>query len=709
MAYSNRFLAALWIASGFATALAAQTSQPGPAARPLVVDRIDESRLLALKGNTRPEANAQNDAGVVPADLAMEHMLLTMRASSERQQALQQTIDQLHDPKSPSFHKWLTPSQFGQTFGAAQQDIDAVTAWLRTHDLVVNSVYPSGMVIDFSGTAAQVQATFHTEIHYLNVGGQRHVANMSDPQIPAALAPAVAGVASLHDFSPRAMRRPHANYTFTASGQTNQALTPADLATIYDFTPLFQAGVTGQGQTIAVLEDASLYSRSDWDTFRATFGLTQYPGSLTIVNPAPASGATNCGIPGLAQGDDGEAILDAEWAGAAAPGATIQVTACASTRTTFGALIALQNLINSANPPAVISFSYGECEAGNGAALNAVYSLAYQQAVAEGISVFVAAGDDGAASCDAGASGATHGIGISAFASTPYNVAVGGTDFGDSYDGTNSTYWNPTNTATYGSAISYIPEIPWNDSCGGALLSSYLGYASPYGAAGLCSSSLARQYGLVAVAAGSGGPSGCATGTPATAGVTDGTCQGYAKPSWQSGVTGIPADSVRDIPDVSMFAGTGVWGHYYVMCWSDVRNGGAPCTGDPSNWAGAGGTSFATPIVAGIQALVNQNAGGAQGNPNYVYYSMAASGAPAFHGVTRGDIAVNCGGTDNCYGATSSNSGLGRRGSQSPNGVLSVSNTSYTPAFGAAGNWNFAAGIGSIDVYNLVTNWNSGQ
>ena len=177
-----------------------------------------------------------------------------------------------------------------------------------------------------------------------------------------------------------------------------------------------------------------------------------------------------------------------------------------------------------------------------------------------------------------------------------------------------------------------------------------------------------------------------------------------------------PADGVRDIPDVSMFAGTGIWGHYYVMCWSDIRNGGASCAGDPSTWAGAGGTSFGAPIVAGIQALINQNAGGPQGNPNYVYYKLAANGAPVFHGVTRGDITVNCSGTENCFGATTSSSGpgggRGRRGiafAATSNGALSVSDSSYSPAYGAVSGWNFATGIGTLDVYNLVTNWSSGQ
>ena len=334
----------------------------------------------------------------------------------------------------------------------------------------------------------------------------------------------------------------------------------------------------------------------------------------------------------------------------------------------------------------------------------------YQQAVAEGVSVFVAAGDEGAASCDAGATQATHGTGVSGFASTPYNVAVGGTDFGDTYARSNATYWNSSNTNVYGSAKSYIPEIPWNDSCASVLIANYLGYSTPYGSNGFCNSSAGRGY--LDVVSGSGGPSGCATGTPSTNGVVSGSCKGYAKPSWQSVVVGNPSDGVRDIPDISLFAANGVWGHYYVICWSDTRNGGAPCTGAPSSWAGAGGTSFSSPIMAGIQALVNQKAASRQGNPNPVYYQLAASEygtsgsasctsvngmTPAagctFYDVTQGDMDVNCTGSQNCYVPS------GR------NGVLSTSRSSYSKAYGTTTGWDFATGIGTVNAYNLVNNW----
>lgn len=684
----------------FAAFLAAQS-------RPAVAGRaIDESRRHALAGNTRPEATARNDQGAVAGDFAMEHMILQLARPAADERALKEYIDSLQDPASPNCHRWMTASEFGAAWGVAEADRAAVARWLESHGFTVNSIAPGGMTIDFSGTAAQVREAFHTEIHYLDVNGVRHTANMSDPDIPEALAPVVAGIVSLHDFSPRPMKHAHANYTFTSGGSTYQAVTPGDLATIYDLNGLFAAGITGKGQTIAVIEDTDLYKSSDWTTFRSTFGLSSYTtGSLTTVHPAPATGANNCSAPGVVAGDDGEAILDAEWASAAAPGAAIEVAACANTRTTFGGLIALQNLLTSKTPPSIVSISYGECEAENGAASNYAFNTIYQQAVGEGISVFVAAGDEGAASCDAGAQGATHGIGVSAFASTPYNVAVGGTDFGDTFAGTNSTYWNATNTATYASAKSYIPEIPWNDSCASGLLASIFGYSTAYGSTGFCGSSTARNDGLLVVAAGSGGPSGCATGAPSATGVVGGSCKGYAKPYWQV-ATGNPADGVRDIPDVSLFAANGVWGHYYVDCWSDVRAGGASCAGAPSTWDGGGGTSYSAPIFAGIQALVNQYNGGAQGNPNQKYYELAALGG-IFHSVTLGDNDVNCGGTIACYGATTTSGGGGRHGGggSSYNGALSTSTTSLAPAYKAAAGWNFATGLGSVDAFNLVTNW----
>ena len=332
----------------------AQTS----AARAQISAPIDDTQLIRLAGNTRPEANPANDRGRVSDTLAMEHMQLLLKRPAEREAALQKTIEDLHDRVSPNFHHWLNVEQIRQRYGLAQADLDAISDWLRRQGFAVNAVSPSTMIIDFSGTAGQVRGAFHTEIHTLEVAGKRHIANISDPQVPAALAPAVSGVVSLHDFRPHTNFKPRTNAPLKPAYTTPAGallVVPADLATIYNLNPLFTDLDSGQGQTIVVAEDTDVYSTADWTAFRSTFGLSSYTaGSLTQVHP---SGAATCIDPGVVDGDEFEAELDAEWASAAAPSAAIVVASCAGTD---GVLIAVENLVNESSPPAIISISYGE-------------------------------------------------------------------------------------------------------------------------------------------------------------------------------------------------------------------------------------------------------------------------------------------------------------------------------------------------------------
>ena len=720
---ANRFLAGrLLCAAHLAVAMSVWVAPAVADSTPaLITERMDEHALVTLHGCLRAEANARNDRGRVADGLVLEHMQLQLRRSYEREQSLETLIDQLHTPGSPQFHHWLKAEQFGQRFGASSADTDQISNWLSGHGFTVNQVYPNQMLIDFSGTARQVRLAFHTEIHHLWVNGENHFANMSEPQIPAALAAAVVGVVSMHDFLPHSMVRKRAQhwvgpqYTFTQQGTTFEAVVPADLATIYNLSPLFAAGYSGQGQTIAVIEDTNVYSAKDWTTFRNSFGLSNYKsGSFTQVHPLAAGGADNCANPGDVTANDVEAILDAEWASAAAPSAKIELVSCADSSATFGGLIALENLLNGAGaPPAIVSISYGECEALNGAVANAAYLSAYQQAAAEGVSVFVSAGDVGAASCDNSNSQATHGVGVNGFASTPYNVAVGGTDFGDTFARTNPTYWGPTNSAGFGSAVSYIPEVPWDNSCANGLLSAFARFATAWGNTGFCNNTTASMD-LLTITAGGGGPSRCASGDPRVAGVVGGSCQGAPKPRWQAGLPGNPADGVRDLPDVALFASNGVWGHYYIVCYSNGAGGGVPCTGAPSGWSSAGGTSFAAPVLAGIQALVNQHSGERWGNPNPTYYSLARAeygvggnaacdsskgnaiaSACVFHDITQGDIDVVCTGSEDCYLPSGTY------------GVLSTSSGAFSPAYPATPGWDFATGIGSVNAFNLVMAWPS--
>jgi subtilase family serine protease len=340
--------------------------------------------------------------------------------------------------------------------------------------------------------------------------------------------------------------------------------------------------------------------------------------------------------------------------------------------------------------------------------------------VAEGISVFVASGDTGPESCvenlnfPYNASEAT-GLGVDGWVSTPYDVAVGGTDFGDTYANSLSTYWASSSVAPWGSAKSYIPEIPWNDTCASTLTAVYYGFAQTYGLTGFCNSQkaqkLTKQQILQPIIGTNGGPSSCAIPDPST-----GKCQGYPKPAWQQGFVGNPDDYVRDVPDVSIFASDGnVWHQSYALCYSDPRTYGTACKGNPGKWAGPGngGTSFAAPIVAGIQALINQKIGMPQGNPNWVYYRLAAneygtSGFAAcnssngnmilpstciFYDITLGGNDMDCANATNCY---------------RPSGAIGVEskyNNNYQPTFPANIGYDFATGIGSINAANLVNNW----
>ncbi len=688
-----------------ATALGQVPRYAGGVQTPSLITRpVDEATVVPLSGNTRPEARTGSDAGRVADDFPMAHLWLQLQRPPELEQELVQLIDEMHRPGSPQFHQWLTAEEFGRRFGVSPNDITRISDWLTSHGFQIDSVLPSGMVIEFSGTAGQVRRAFHTEIHALTVNGESHIANMGDPQIPAALAGAVKGIVSLHDFRPRTFVHKRPAFQVVSGSSTYEAVAPADLATIYNLNPLFGAGITGAGQTIVVIEDTLLQNTSDVTTFRNAFGLTG--GTFT---QETATGATTCTNPGV-NADEGEAALDAEWAGASAPGASVVLAACKDTTTVFGGLIALQNLINSPSPPKIVSISYGECESANGAAANAAYVSAYQQAAALGTSVFVSSGDEGAASCDANQTVATHGIAVSGFASTAYNVAVGGTDFADTYFavfGTPplpvSTYWNATNTSIFESAKSYIPEIPWNNSCASQLIYTIEGSSQPYGASGFCNSTTGKSFRTTA--AGSGGPSSFST-----------------QPSWQTSVAGLPttAGGPRYLPDVSLFAANGVWNHFFVYCLTDTAQGGVPCNytnvTDTLDLA-AGGTSFSSPIMAGIMALVNQHAGGgAQGNPNPRLYAMAAAeygatgnaacnsslgtgigGSCFFNDVTLGDMDVNCTGL-NCFDS----SGSGRNAIQ---GVLSTSNTTDSPAYKSGTGWDFATGIGTVNAYNLVFGW----
>ena len=693
---------------GFTRFALAAAQAGSPTADSRIVQAIDDTSLVRLAGQTHRLALAKYDLGAVPDSLPMEHMFVQLRRSPEQEQALEASLDELQDPHSSKYHQWLTADELGERFGPAQQDVETVVHWLSSHGLRVNGVFKSGLTIDVSGTAGTVRDAFHTEIHRYNVKGEQHIANAHDPQIPAALAPVIVGVVSLNDFMPKSgAKRSTPGFSFLCTGcpdgfgnieQYDEA--PADFATIYNVTPLYKAKkpLTGKGQTVVVLEVTDV-NPADVATFRKAFGLSSYSGTFTQIHPG-----SGCSDPGTNSAEF-EAALDSEWAGAAAPDASVELASCANTATNFGGFIAAQNLLDLKSPPPIMSLSYLGCEAdfGPGPDGNGFVKALWQQAASEGVSAIMIAGDNAAAGCDdfdEVPNWATTGIAANAFASTPYDIVLGGTDFLDTIEGTNSTYWSKTNSSTGKSAKSYVPEIPWDQSCASSILFSYFGYTS---GTSFCNSTTGSNF--INILGGSGAPSFV-----------------YSKPSWQKGTVGNLNDGKRDLPDISLFSSVGFYFHATLLCMSDVAQGGAPC--DYSNPTDAlfnsgGGTSFAAPEFASVQALINQKAGGPQGNPAPIIYRLAkaefgtssdphtsrldecnatkgnaVSSSCIFHDITAGNNDVPCYGTNDCYGST-----------LDLFGVLSTSDAKLGVAYPARTGWDFTTGLGSVNVTNLVNSW----
>ena len=682
----------------------AQTANvPGRITQP-----VDMENLVALRGNTHPLARPEYDRGTAPDSLSMERMLLVLQRSAEQEAALRKLLDEQQIKSSPNYHMWLTPEQFGEQFGPADGDIQAVTDWLASQGFEVNRVATGRSVIEFSGTAGAVRQAFHTEIHKFVVNGEEHWANANDPQIPAALTPVVAGIASLNNFPrepmmqrvgafsrSKATGRVRPLFTFTSGTETYYALGPTDFATIYNVLPLWQASpaIDGTGQSIAIVAESNI-NVQDVRDFRNLFGLPANDPQIILDGPDPGVTMT---------GTESEAVLDLEWAGAVAKNATIDLVVSESTESTAGIDLSALYIIDNNLAP-VMSESYGYCEAFLGVGGNAFYKTTREQGAAQGITIINSAGDSGSARCDQSSkeAAAQYGLAVSGLASTPFNVAVGGTDFGDVNNW--SQYWSTTNNSTtLSSALSYIPEITWNDSCARS------------GQASSCTSAGADTPTGVDHTAGGGGQSNCITSTGTTTNIT--CTGGYAKPAWQTG-KGVPKDGVRDIPDVSLFASNGFNRSFYAMCEADALPPGYPsCNRAYGNWyfLGAGGTSASAPAFAGIMALVNQKTGERQGNANYVLYPLAAqSGASCtsnaamaptassssciFYDVVTGNNSVACvGGSPNCSNPT--------RGGY---GIIEVNPPANpSPAWTTTAGYDLATGLGSVSAANLVKNWTS--
>jgi subtilase family serine protease len=637
--------------------------------RDLVTAQVDMTRTSALSNHRASWAAQGNDAGFVPDNVRLDHLSIELNRTPEREQAFQQLLRDQQDPASREFRRWLTPAEVGERYGASSHDIDAVTRWLSAQGMTGIAVSNSRTRITFDASAAAVANTFGTRLRYYDLGTERRIAGGEEPRVPTALAALVQSVRGLaserrypqHTNRSAMFRRDavtsRPEFSNCSGGACDYAIFPSDFATIYN-TKAVAAGTNGNGQKIAIV-GKSRVNNADLQAFMQLSNISFALPTVTIppggVDPGPAAttctttGTNTCSNPSDQVSNQSEATLDVERAGSVATGATLQLVVSKDTSTADGTDIAEEYIIDTNPPPAkILSISFGSCEADNGSAVAHAEDGLFQQAAAEGISVFVSSGDSGAAECSPPfqTPPAVQKLSINVLCSSGSVTCVGGTEFNDSANP--AQYWSTTNGTGFESAIGYIPEGAWNDPLDD-----------------------------------NGHPQPAATGGGVSAFI--------ATPSWQTG-PGVPGTQGRYTPDVSLHASTN---EGYFFC---IAAEGESCVADSQGsitFGVGGGTSASTPSMAGIAALLNQKVGSAQGNLNPRLYALGAnSSAAAFH-----DVTVASSGVSGCSTSTPS------RCNNSTPGTSGLSGGQRGYAVGSG--YDQATGWGSINAANLLANWST--
>src|SRR5271165_1477335 len=561
---------------------------PIPAGAERIPATIDNANLWRLPGSVSPRARPELDRGAVDSSMPMEGIKLVFQPTPEQQNNLDTLLRQQLDPSSPNYHKWLSPEQFAERFGVSPGDISRAANWLHQQGFTTIIPARSRTWISFNGSAAQVEAAFHTPIHQYLVNGKVHYANAAEPSLPGAFRGVVMAISSLNNFRPRPHSIVSVQPHFTSDVSGKHFLAPDDFATIYDIHGLYNSGIDGSLEAIAVLGQVDLSTDSnhnnqyDVQTFRSVANLPPANLQVTLV-PGQSD-------PGSDTSDQDEANLDLEWAGAVARNATLIYVNSKNALFT-----SLQYAVDQNLAP-VISISYGLCEAQLGKSDVATLTAAAQQANAQGQTIVASSGDSGPADCDYNTpnnkvKSATHGYAVDVPASLPFVTGMGGTEFSEG-DGTGATqYWSGTNNSNGGSALSYIPEMVWNDT--------------------VADGSLAASGGGVSTL--------------------------FSKPSWQAGA-GVPADGQRDVPDLALNSSADHDG--YLICSRSSCVNGFRRSDQTLNVIG--GTSAAAPTFAGIVALLIQQTNQPQGNVNPILYGLAASSPTVFHDIITGDNMVPC-------------------------------------------------------------------
>ena len=711
-----------------------------------ITGAIATGTTVRLSSGVPMQARPQFDQGAVDPSLKLEYMTLLTTPTAAQKRAINKLLADQQNPHSANYHKWLTPQQYADRFGLSQTDIAKLLGWLQSQGFTIERTANARNWIAFSGTAGQVERTFQIEIHNFKVKDEVHFANTRPAAIPAALQGIVTGFRGFNNFRPKAQNR-RAVPAYSFSGGNYQFIAPGDITTMYDAATLYNAGINGSGQKLAVMGETGIF-QSDLTNFRQNFGLsaiscTTSSDVITSCNTSTFKYVLVNGTASEIYGDLPEADLDIEWSGATAPGAqVIYVTANASSGTTWDSwYYAVDN--QSTLGESVITMSYtSPCELAEDPTGTGEFSFASDeaelaQANLEGITFMNSSGDTGVAECDYQASIADYGYQPAYPASSQYVTGVGGTLI--PYTEYGSTYWNTSNTGNGGSAKSYIPEQAWNDSLEFAIFceaNHSLSFCSDNGVGGgpLLTDWDLMQENVIGIAAGGGGPSNCVIQD------SNFVCQGgFPQPSWQSALDvnainpngdGMTSSPSRFTPDVSLLASAN-WPGYIVCTQLTTSGGGSTCdspstgvadmltqciTNQNDNYCSIyGGTSISSPIFAGMMALLNQYvvAQGIQatpglGNVNPMLYSLAANNGTngAFNPVTTtssGSYSVGAFCTPGTpdSGVPSDPWPVALQCPASGTNLIGFNTYDYD----ATTKYNLAVGLGSVNISHLAAAW----
>lgn len=383
----------------------------------------------ALRGDVVPAVSHSAVTGTVDAN---RRMSVSVSLTPRDQAGLTSFVSQVADPKSPLYKHYLTVKQFAARFGADRAAVDRVSGYLRAQGLGVGQVSANHLTLQATGTAAQLEKAFGTSLKtYHDAAARRDFyANASAPVLPADIASAVADVSGLNSYTtfshPSTKKAiPH------VSPHAVSGLTPTKARSAYNVSSAISSGYNGSGVTVGLLE-FSAFQQSNITTYDNYFGLT--PSTPTV--RSAGGGTTDL------SGQD-EVELDIEVVQALAPKAAVKVYEAPNSDA--GETAVYSALVSDDVP--VISISWGIYESGETSTNRTALNTDFQEAAAQGQSVYAASGDSG--SDDAGNGGTS----VDFPASDPYVTGTGGT------------------TLSLTSSGSWSSETAWSGSGGG--VSSY--------------------------------------------------------------------------------------------------------------------------------------------------------------------------------------------------------------------------------------------